>query len=362
MPRSEDVLAALLGGGLLLVCLAAVLIGGGDEASNPLRPYLAAPGGWSQLPWETLDGRLAGLIGVAATMFVAFAVGARLSGEALGPFARGYAGVFCLALLAYVISKQAIVAQYGFAYMLWAIVLGLLAANTIGAPSWVRPALRAELYTKVGLVLLGAEVLLGRLLALGLPGIGVAWIVTPIVLCATYWFGCRVLRIDSPSLSMVVAADMSVCGVSAAIATAAACRAKKEELSLAIGLSLLFTAVMMVVLPAAVAAMGLGPYIGGAWIGGTIDSTGAVAAAGAALGDDALQVAATIKMIQNILVGITAFGVATYWVTVVDRRQVSGVRLQEVEQDSNDYPKPEARSPKPALAEVWHRFPQFILG
>src|SRR5690606_36717411 len=119
-------------------------------------------------------------------------------------------------------------------------------------------------------------------------GIMVSWIVTPIVLVTTFWFGTRVLKIRSPSLVMVVAADMSVCGVSAAIATAAACRAKKEELSMAVGLSMAFTAVMMVVMPIAFRFGGVDDIVGGAWIGGTIDSTGAVAAAGAAMGDRAM--------------------------------------------------------------------------
>src|SRR5690606_3004756 len=138
---------------------------------------------------------------------------------------------------------------------------------------------------KTGLVLLGAEILLGQLVALGLPGIFVAWIVTPIVLVSTFAFGQRVLGIRSKSLNMVISADMSVCGVSAAIATAAACRAKKEELSLAIGMSLTFTVVMMVLMPAAIRALGMSDVLGGAWMGGTIDSTGAVAAAGGILGE-----------------------------------------------------------------------------
>jgi uncharacterized membrane protein YadS len=135
---------------------------------------------------------------------------------------------------------------------------------------------------------------------------------------------------------------MSVCGVSAAIATAAACRAKKEELSLAIGLSLAFTVVMMVVMPPVIKWMGLGPVLGGAWIGGTIDSTGAVAAAGAMLDDDtAAAVAITVKMIQNVLIGFVAFGVAVYWVTVVERS---------------------ADAKRPSLMEIWRRFPKFVLG
>ena len=118
---------------------------------------------------------------------------------------------------------------------------------------------------------------------------------------------------------MVISADMSVCGVSAAIATAAACKAKKEELSLAIGMSLSFTVLMMIVMPPLIAWMDLGQIVGGAWIGGTIDSTGAVGVAGAMLGEQALFVATTIKMIQNVLIGFVAFAVATYWVTRVER-------------------------------------------
>ena len=204
-----------------------------------------------------------------------------------------------------------------------------------------RAAARTEFYIKTGLVLLGASVLFSRLLALGLPGIGVAWVVTPIVLISTYAFGQRVLKMESRSLNMVISADMSVCGVSAAIATAAACKAKKEELSFAIGLSLSFTVIMMIVMPAVIKATGMSEILGGAWMGGTIDATGAVVAAGALLGKEAAEVAATVKMIQNILIGVTAFGVATYWVTCVEKDD-SGVR--------------------PNAMEIWYRFPKFVLG
>jgi uncharacterized membrane protein YadS len=169
-----------------------------------------------------------------------------------------------------------------------------------------------------------------------------SWLVTPVVLVATYWAGVHLLRIPSRSLCMVVSADMSVCGVSAAIATAAACRAKKEELTLAIGLSLFFTVMMMVAMPPLIAWMGLDPIVGGAWLGGTIDATGAVVAAGESLGKEAGEVAATVKMIQNSMIGVIAFAVAVYWAGWVER---------------------DATSPRTSLAaEAWQRFPRFILG
>ncbi len=230
-------------------------------------------------------------------------------------FPLAFAGLFLLAVLAYLLAGQNVVKHYNLEYALWALVVGLIISNTLGTPRFLRPAIQTEFYIKTGLVLLGAEILFNRLLALGVPGICVSWVVTPVVLIGTYIFGQRVLRIPSRSLNMVICADMSVCGVSAAIATAAACRAKKEELSLAIGLSLIFTVIMMVVMPMAIEWIGMDPVLAGAWIGGTIDSTGAVAAAGAMLGETSLAVAATVKMIQNILIGAVAFGVAVYWVT-----------------------------------------------
>ncbi len=217
----------------------------------------------------------------------------------------------------------------------------MIISNTVGTPGWIRPAVCTEFFIKTGLVLLGAEVLMSRLMALGLPGVFVAWIVTPIVLVSTYIFGQKVLKMESRSLNMVISADMSVCGVSAAIAAAAACKAKKEELTLAIGMSLSFTVLMMIVMPIAIKAMGLNEVVGGAWLGGTIDSTGAVAVAGATLGDRALEVAATVKMIQNILIGVSAFGIATYWVT-------------QVEKDGSGQ--------RPGISEIWKRFPRFVLG
>ncbi len=264
-----------------------------------------------------------------------------MRGKSALKFMEAFPGVFVLATIAYAMSTHSVVNAYNLEYVLWALLLGLIISNTLGTPQFLRPAMLTEFYIKTGLVLLGAEVLMNRLLALGLPGIFVSWVVTPIVLIGTYIFGQKVLKMESRSLNMVISADMSVCGVSAAIATAGACKAKKEELSLAIGISLAFTVIMMIVMPLVIKMMGIDEVVGGAWLGGTIDSTGAVAAAGAALGERALEVAATVKMIQNILIGVIAFGVAVYWVSYVER-DPSGA--------------------KPSLAEIWYRFPKFVLG
>ena len=145
----------------------------------------------------------------------------------------------------------------------------------------------------------------------------------------------------SKPMVIIVAAATSVCGVSAAIAVAAASRAKKEELTLAVGMTLIFTVLMMIFMPMFIHSVGMSEVLGGAWMGGTIDSTGAVVAAGAFLGPDAETVAAVVKMIQNVMIGVVGFFVALFWITSVER-------------DPN--------APRPGLMQIWERFPKFIVG
>ncbi len=360
-PRiSEDWLAVGCAALLLAVSFAGVWLAsehgdGTDGASiavtNPFKAWLSKPTKWTESPVDsfvttdeagaTSYGPVAGVLGVFAALSVLLSLAVQYRDGDGVRFLKGFVVVFLLATLAYTLAAQSVVKAYNLEYALWALMVGLLISNTIGTPAFLKPATRTEFFIKTGLVLLGAEVLMSRLLALGLPGVFVAWVVTPIVLISTYIFGQKVLKMESRSLNMVISADMSVCGVSAAIAAAAACKAKKEELTLAIGMSLSFTVVMMIVLPAIIKAVGMGEVLGGAWLGGTIDATGAVAAAGATLGDRALEVAATVKMIQNILIGVSAFGIATYWVT-------------NVEADSN--------AARPDVMEIWRRFPKFVIG
>ncbi len=360
---SEDLVAIFCAGALLFMSLGSTWLWSGDLAdqgwtpTNPISGMVGKPAEWEASPIDAFGQledsgkwRLDSTIKLAGTylllcMVLGLGVLVAQGFEEAKRFLVSFIGVFSLATVAYVFAANVVAKAYNLEYALWALGIGLLISNVIGTPKWLRPAVKTEFFIKTGLVLLGAEVLMSRLMTLGMPGVCVAWIVTPVVLVSTYWFGQRVLRLESKSLNMVISADMSVCGVSAAIASAAACKAKKEELSLAIGMSLSFTVIMMVVLPILIKAIGLNEYVGGAWLGGTIDSTGAVAAAGAVLGDKALEVAATVKMIQNILIGVAAFGIATYWVTAVEPNLGSG-------EDSR----------RPGISEIWTRFPKFILG
>ena len=326
---SEDWWAVWLGGLLIAVAALGLLTG------------VAGLDRWTANPLDAFDGRVAGLAMLGLGLALVTGLAAQAMGGRLVQHQAGFFGLFGLAVLAYALANQTGIRAAGVGYAFWALALGLVISNTAGVPGWLKPAVRSELYIKTGLVLLGAEILFNRILTLGPPGLVVAWLVTPVVIVFMYRFGTRVLKMTSPSLVIVIAAATSVCGVSAAIATAAAARAKKDELTLAVSMTLIFTVLMMIVMPLGIRAVGMDPIVGGAWIGGTVDATGAVVAAGAMLGEEAGQVAAVVKMIQNILIGVVAFLVAVYWVTRVDAP---------------------GTSTRPPAVEIWNRLPKFILG
>lgn len=275
-----------------------------------------------------------------------FSLGMKKMGRDREGFLQGFPAVFALATGAYLLGEQETLKAWGLGYVFWGLVLGLIVCNTIGTPKKLLAAAQTEYFIKTGLILLGSTVLVNKVLLIGIPGIFVTWFVTPVVLILTFGFGDKILKMESKSLNMVMSADMSVSGVSAAIAAAAACKAKKEELTLSVSISIMFTAFMMIAMPMFIKALNMDPVLGGAWIGGTVDSTGAVVAAGEYLGPVARDVAATIKMIQNIIIGVMALGVAAYWSLKVDKSMA----------EERDF------SLKGSLNEIWNRFPKFILG
>lgn len=272
---------------------------------------------------------------------IIYGLAAKFMKQDFKKFVVGFIFIFIFAILALILSTQITVKAYGFGYAFWALLIGLVISNTVGVSKWITPAIKTEFYIKTGLVLLGAEILFPKMLDIGLPALVVAWVVTPIVLISMYYFGIKYLKLNK-NLSIVIAAATSVCGVSAAIAVSAATKSKKEELTLAVSMTLIFTVFMMIGMPAFVKFIGLSPDIGGAWIGGTIDATGAVVAAGAVLGQEAMNIAAIVKMIQNIMIGIVAFVIAIVWTrNIKDNSTNQNISF---------------------VGEIWNRLPKFILG
>jgi uncharacterized integral membrane protein (TIGR00698 family) len=268
-----------------------------------------------------------------------FTIGVKLQGEKLSKYIPAFLALFVVAIIVRLVSAEFTLNRY-LEWAFWALLIGLLISNTVGTPDWLKPAIRTEYYIKTGLVIMGFSVLFSNMAKFGLYGLGIAWIVNPIVIIFMWWLGARVLKIDNKPLIITMASATSVCGTSAAIATGAAARAKKEDLSLAISISIIFTILMMVFEPMIIRACGMNELMGGALIGGTVDSTGAVVLAGNALGPEAEQPAVLVKSIQNILIGFIAFFVAIFFATRVDRTAGQSV----------------------GAGEIWNRFPKFIIG
>jgi uncharacterized integral membrane protein (TIGR00698 family) len=318
--------------------LGAFFIGGAALGLIPFIPKLPKWTVWQNaLPVDLIVPILLWGVGLAAVTALAL----RIMGEEVRGYLKAFPAIFILAVLSYLIGNQTTLAHYGFNDVIWAIVLGMLISNLWKKPAWIIPALRTELFIKTGLVLLGAEILFTRVLSLGGRGLGVAWIIPPTLLIVMYLYGTKVLKMKSKALVATVATCTSVCGVSAAIATGAAVKAKKEEISAAISVSLIVTVIMMLGMPVLIRWMGLSEAIAGAWIGGTVDSTGAVVVAGSMVGPFAMEVAAIVKMLQNALIGLVAFAWALFFVTRVDQ---------------------EPGTEKLSIKEIWIRFPKFILG
>jgi uncharacterized integral membrane protein (TIGR00698 family) len=203
---------------------------------------------------------------------------------------------------------------------------------------FVKPAIRTELFLKIGLVLMGARISVGEILSKGLGGLIQAVVMVSAVFFFTWWLATK-LKIGD-TLKAVMATAVSICGVSAAIAAAGAVLAKKEEITYITALVIITALPMMVFMPWIANAVGLPQDVAGAWFGGNIDTTAAVVGAGTIHSEEAQAVATVVKMAQNVFIGVAAFLLALYFVVVVERT-------------------PDER-PSPVV--IWQRFPKFVLG
>ena len=302
----------------------------GEEGVKKAVPLAEQLGQW--IFWRKL-------IVTVLVLGILFTIGIKLQGENVKKYIPAFIVLFVIAIIVRFVSAEFTLNRY-LEWAFWALLIGLLISNTVGTPEWLKPAIRTEFYIKTGLVIMGFSVLFSNIAKFGLYGLGIAWVVTPIVIIFMWWFGTKVLKIGNKPLVITLASATSVCGTSAAIATGAAAKAKKEDLSLAISISIIFTILMMVFEPMIIRWVGMSNLMGGALIGGTVDSTGAVVLAGNALGPEAEQAAVLVKSIQNILIGFIAFFVAVFFALKVDKTGDQNV----------------------GAGEIWNRFPKFIIG
>jgi len=325
---SEDWLAVLVGAALI----ALVLVG--------VRPAMPRFG------WGTPDAPVAQLIAsdnIARTVqTVLLVLGPLIVGAAvlrahMPTFVPAALLVYVLGWLAQAMAGHVSAAGWGLEYVIFALAIGLVVNHTIGVPTWLREGLRTEYYIKTGLVVLGATILFDEIIGAGMLGILQALVVVLSVWAFAFWLARR-LHVDDEMATMLASA-VSICGVSAAIATCGAIQGDKKKLSYVTSLVLLVAMPMMVLMPLAAKAMGMSSVVAGAWLGGTLDTSAAVVAAGELLGNAGRNAAVVVKLSQNALIGFAAFFLTIWWAM-----------------------RHEGGKHGASAAVIWDRFPKFVFG
>lgn len=378
---SEDWLALWIG--LLFFVLSLGLLFGRDVLgwavttsvwSAPTKALAPVSKAYAKLP------PMLSLLATFAALLIVLLAGARAMRTNVKRFAIGITAVFALSYACWIAGSWAYIAAtpntrkaFGINWSLnltnesgfiIALLVGLIVGNFLpGVVLRFKDAIRPELYIKSAIVMLGGFVgitalgqgrLVKAMLFQGLCAIVCAYLIFwPIVYyVARRYFGF------SREWAAPLASGISICGVSAAIATGSAIRSRPVVPVMVSSLVVVFSVVELLILPfAAQHYLFAQPMVAGAWMGLSVKTDGAAVASGA-IADALVQakavaasgahfepgwtlnVATTVKVFIDIFIGVWAFVLAWVWSTKIERRQ--GVKVRPI--------------------EIWQRFPKFILG
>ena len=347
--RQEDWWAIWIGLGLIAV--ASLLFSSGSS----IKWLAVAPQKWSHLYDVSAQLRQHGLrYGALFVMWaVLFGLGLAALGIQLSKFLAGFLTIYLVTTALYFLGVWDQASHYNLEPPLVALALGLLVSNTLGAPRWLVPALRVEFYIKTGIVLLGASLPLMLIAWAGPVAIVQAAIVSLVTFGVIFW-SARRLGLD-PRLAATLGTGGAVCGVSGAIAIGGAVGAKKEDVSVAISLVVVWAIVMIFVLPLASRYLHLSTGVAGAWIGTSEFADAAGLAAAQAYGgyagkipgisgsaDAAVTAFTLMKVIgRDVWIGVWAFVLSLIATTRWERTGIQS---------------------RGGAAEIWRRFPKFVLG
>ena len=334
--------------------------------------------------WNSASKIIPGVGALFATYaFVAglLCFGIKLMGGNVGRFLAGFTVIFFIAVACYTVGANAYIAanptQLGKMGITWALglsteaglilalLVGLLIGNlTPGLADWLRDACRPELFVKIAIVVLGAE--------LGVKAAGSAGYAGHVIfrgLCAIveayllYWavvyYVARKYFKFNKEWAAPLASGISICGVSAAIATGGAIRARPVVPIMVSSLVVVFTCIEMLILPfIAQQFLYTEPMVAGGWMGLAVKSDGGAIASGAIT--EALiltkvagltgtqyepgwvvMVTTTVKVFIDMFIGIWALVLAYIWTAKFDKTR--GERTM-------------------TWGDVMERFPRFVLG
>ena len=325
---------------------------------------------------------LPGLVSLLLTylaMLVVLMAGAKAIGASVKRFAQGFTVIFAVSYACWFLGSWAYIAatpdKRAALHLPWslnltnesgfiiALVVGLVIGNFMpGLAAWLKEAVRPELYIKTAIVVLGGFLgimvldqrrLASAMIFQGLCAIVCAYLIFwPIVyFVARRYFGF------SREWAAPLASGISICGVSAAIATGGAIRARPVVPVMVSSLVVIFAVVELLILPfGAQHFLSGSPMVAGAWMGLAVKTDGAAVASGAiaeslirakaaANGINfqpgwILGAATTVKVFIDIMIGVWAFVLAWVWTTKIEQRA----------------------DQKVSAKQIWQRFPKFVLG
>ena len=380
-PRiSEDWLSLIIGLFIFVLALAGI-------ANVDLLGWVVTTSVWNDIgkalgtvskSYASLGG-FGALIATYVALLVVLSAAAVALKSDLKKFALAFTAVFWIAYASWVIGNFANFAavtpadlqKFGISWSLrltnegayiFALIAGLVIANVFPRfAEGIKDAVRPELYIKIAIVILGgffAVTAAGKLsLASSLLLRGVAAIIEAyLIYWAVVYFVARKWFGFNREWAAPLASGISICGVSAAIATGGAIRARPMIPVLVSSLVVVFAVVEVLLLPfLAQTFLSHEPLVAGAWMGLAIKTDGAAIAGGAItesliLAQNAaegikyqpgwiLGTAATIKVFIDIFIGIWAFVLGYIWTNHINRT-----------------------ADKASAWEIWQRFPKFVIG
>ena len=260
--------------------------------------------------------------------------------------AVGYAGKWIEHAIA-VYGKSHHLTLPNIEYVLWAILIGILIANTVGLPRVFRAGVATyEFWLKAGIILLGARFVLGDILKLSGISLVLIFVAFGFSLAFMTWLG-RAFRL-SPQLTTLLGVGSSICGVSAIIATQGAIDASEEDSSTAIAAILALGAISLFTFPLIGHALHMSDHAYGLWAGLAVDNTAEATAAGALYSDAAGKFAVLAKTCRNALIGFVVLGVAVQYANRLRAAGLDGAaKTKEIGNRT---------------AFLWAKFPKFVLG
>jgi uncharacterized integral membrane protein (TIGR00698 family) len=336
--------------GLGIVIIAYALFANGES----LKWIAVTPAKWSSFAQlgAHFSANIPRYLAQFALWLAIFTGATAILGQSALKFIPAFIFLYIVSLIIFVVGQWDQANKYNLEPPLVALVLGLAISNLAGLPRWLDAGFRVEFYIKIGIVLLGATLPFTLIVWAGPVAILQASIVSILTFLVIFYAG-RALGLDR-RLCATLGAGGAVCGVSAAIAISGAVGGKKEDAPIAITTVILWAIVMIFLLPLVSRALGLPTGVAGAWIGTSefADAAGIAAAqsygglAGtpgiAGTSDQAVFSFTLMKVVgRDVWIGIWAFVLAiiatTRWET-------------------------NATGQKPDVAQIWRRFPKFVIG